>query len=63
MAGGERMKQIELNIRDSNITKLGFIKCTDCEEQVICPHAFCREGCRTAETLKEINWEKRTVGK
>ena len=57
------MSEMEMNIRDSNITKLGFIKCVDCEEQIICPHAFCREGCRTAETLKEVHWEQRTVGK
>lgn len=56
------MNQIEMDIRDSNITKIDFIKCTDCEEQVICPHAFCRERCRTAETLKEVHWESKDGG-
>ena len=56
------MNQMEMNIRDSNIAKLGFIKFVDCEEQVICPHEFCLEGCRTAEKLKEIHWEAKDGG-
>ena len=56
------MNQMEMNIRDSNITNLGFIKCMDCEEQIICPHAFYSEGCRTAETLKEVHCEVKDGG-
>lgn len=50
-------EQQELKVTNSNIVKLGFIKCMDCEEQVICPHAGIKEGCRTKETLKEVHWE------
>lgn len=49
--------QQEMRIRDSNIIKLGFIKCEACEEQVVCPHAGVREGCRTLERLKEVHWK------
>lgn len=47
-------EQLELKIKDSNIIKLGFVKCEACEEQVICPHAGIRKGCKTKETLKEV---------
>ena len=46
--------QLEMRIADSNIVKLGFVKCEDCEDEPICPHAGIREGCRTKETIKEI---------
>ena len=47
-------EQQEMKIRDSNITKIGFIKCVDCEDYVICPHVGIREGCRTKEKVKEV---------
>lgn len=46
--------QQELEIKDSNIVKLGFIRCEDCEDEPICPHARIRRGCRTREVIKEI---------
>lgn len=48
--------QQEFEIRDSNITKIGFCRCEDCEYEAICPHAGIREGCRTKEVVKEINF-------
>lgn len=45
--------QQEIGVRNSNIVRIGYIKCEDCPEQVICPHAGIREGCRTRDTLKE----------
>lgn len=47
-------KQLEMKIVDSNIIKLGFCKCEDCEYEPICPHAHIRDGCRTRETIKEV---------
>lgn len=49
--------QIEMKKQDSNIIKLGFCKCEDCEDESICPHAHIREGCRTRETIKEFVYE------
>lgn len=46
--------QIEMKIVDSNIIKLGFLKCQDCEDEPICPHSEHRKGCKTKEILKEI---------
>lgn len=46
--------QQEFEIKDSNIVKLGFIRCEDCEDEPICPHAGIRRGCRTREVIKEI---------
>lgn len=46
--------QQALQIQYSNITKLGFIKCEDCQEQVVCPHYGCRKGCRTATRISEV---------
>ena len=50
-------EQVEMKIKDSNIIKLGFCKCEDCEDEPICPHAGIREGCRTKEVIKEIVYE------
>lgn len=47
-------KQQEFEIIDSNITKISFVKCENCEENVICPHYGFKEGCRTKEIVKEI---------
>lgn len=52
-------KQEELKIKNSNIKKIGFVRCVNCEEQFICPHAGTREGCRMVETLKEIHWKQK----
>ena len=48
-------EQQEMKISDSNIVKIGFCKCEDCEDEPICPHAHIRDGCRTKEVIKEIN--------
>ena len=41
-------------IKPSNITKLGFVECKDCNEQFVCPHFGHREGCRTKEVISEV---------
>ena len=46
--------QQEFEIKDRNIVKLGFIRCENCEDEPICPHAGIRRGCRTREVIKEI---------
>lgn len=51
--------QQEFEIKDSNIIKLGFIKCENCEDEPICPHAGIRRGCRTRETIKEITFSRK----
>lgn len=62
MGGGERVEQLKMNIRDSNVLRIGFLKCTDCEEQYVCPHTSSRKGCRTKEVLKEICLEEKGGG-
>lgn len=52
-------RQQEFEIKDSNIIKLGFIKCENCEDEPICPHAGIRRGCRTRETIKEITFSRK----
>ena len=44
------MQMVETN---SNIIKLGFVKCQDCEDEPICPHVS-DGGCRTKERVKEL---------
>lgn len=51
-------EQQEFEITYSNITKIGFICCRDCDQEPICPHAGYREGCRTKERLMEVNVKK-----
>lgn len=46
--------QQEFEITYSNITKIDFIRCKDCDQKPICPHAGYREGCRTKERLMEV---------
>lgn len=49
--------QQAFEITYSNITKLNFIKCEDCDQEPICPHAGYREGCRTKEQIPETKIE------
>lgn len=53
-------EQQEFEITYSNITKIGFIQCQDCDQRVICPHTGCREGCKTKERLMEVKGVKET---
>lgn len=49
-------KQQEFEITESKITKLGFIKCKDCDWETVCPHVGHRAGCRTKEKLVEVKY-------
>lgn len=51
-------EQMEFEITYSNITKLEFVRCRDCDQDPVCPHAVCREGCRTIERIIELNEKK-----
>lgn len=53
-------EQQELEITYSNITKIGFIRCQDCDQEPICPHAGCRKGCKTKERLLEAKQKEET---
>lgn len=51
-------EQQEFEITYSNTTKLDFIRCRDCDQEPICPHAGYRDGCRTKERLLEVKGGK-----
>lgn len=47
-------EQQKFEIAYSKMIKLNFIRCQECEQEPICPHAGYREGCKTKERMMEV---------